>query len=86
MSSIREYTTVQREKIKAQIMEEMEKSFDVNKFGKGTPIWMSILFILRKFNRGNYYGTFEFKVLGTSCNDVKEKDVTHKLQEMFEDP
>lgn len=86
MSNIQVYTRDQRDKIKAQIMVEVEKSFEVNRFGKGTPIWMCILFILKKFNRGSYYGTLELKVLGTSCNDVKEKEVTHKLQEMFEDP
>jgi len=86
MSSIREYTPDQRDVIKTQVMGELERAFDVNKFGKGTPVWMSILFILKKFNRGNYYGTFELKVLGTSCNDVREREVTHKLQEIFDDP
>ena len=86
MSTVMKYDPDQREKIKAQICEELDKSFDVNQYGKGTPMWMSLLFMLRRFNRGNYYGTFELKILGTSANDVKEKEVTHKLQEMFEEP
>ena len=46
---------------------------------------MNLLFILDNFNQGNYYGTFELKLLGTSCNDIKEKERTHKLQEIYED-
>jgi len=86
MSNIRNYTPEQREKIQKQIHLEVDRSFDVNKFGKGSPAWMGLLFMLKRFNRGNYYGTFEWKVLGTSANDVKEKEVTHKLQEIFDEP
>jgi len=80
-----EYTKEQKEKILKQINEKLLTSFDVNKFGKGTPLWMNLLFILDNFNKGNYYGTFELKLLGTSCNDIKEKERTHKLQEIYED-
>lgn len=83
MSSIRDYTPEQREKIKGIIYKELDRSFDINVFGKGTPLWLNLLFMLRAFNKGNYYGTLELKILGTSCNDVKEKEVTHKLQETF---
>jgi len=86
MSNIRDYTPEQREKIKQVVNQELEKSFDINKFGKGTPLWMNLLFILQKFNEGNYYGTIEIKILGTACNDAKEKERTHKMMEIFTDP
>lgn len=86
MSQVKKYTEEQKEKIKKSVCDALEKSFEINAWGKGTPLWMSILFILKKFNRGNYYGTLEIKILGTSCNDAKEKEVTHKLLELYEEP
>jgi hypothetical protein len=80
------YSEKAKKSIIKSIVDELERSFDVNKFGKGTPFWMSLLFLIKRFNRGNYYGTLEFKILGTSCNDVKEKERTFKLMEVFEDP
>jgi len=84
--NVQDYTETQREKIRQQVLEALEKSFEVNKFGKGTPFWMGILFVLKKFNSGNYYGSLEVKILGTSCNDIKEKERTHKLLEIFKEP
>ena len=81
--NITDYTPEQREKIKARVIEALDKSFEVNKFGKGTPLWMSLLFILERFNKGNYYGSLELKILGTSANDIKEKERTHKLLEQY---
>jgi|TARA_B100002019_G_C21094345_1_gene510237 hypothetical protein len=84
--NITDYTPEQREKIKNRVMEALDRSFDVNKFGKGTPLWMSLLFILERFNKGNYYGSLELKILGTSANDIKEKERTHKLLEQYVEP
>lgn len=84
--SITNYTQEQRDKIKTRLIEAIDKSFDVNKFGKGTPLWMSLLFILERFNKGNYYGSLELKILGTSANDIKEKERTHKLLETYTEP
>ena len=84
--NITDYTPEQKEQIKQRLIEAIDKSFDVNKFGKGTPFWMSLLFILERFNKGNYYGSLELKILGTSANDVKEKDRTHKLLEKYIEP
>lgn len=84
--NITDYTPEQKEKIKQRLNEAIDKSFEVNKFGKGTPFWMSLLFILERFNKGNYYGSLELKILGTSANDVKEKDRTHKLLEKYVEP
>lgn len=84
--NITDYTPEQREKIKARVIEALDKSFEVNKFGKGTPLWMSLLFILERFNKGNYYGSLELKILGTSANDIKEKERTHKLLEQYIEP
>lgn len=84
--NITDYTPEQREMIKERLITAIDKSFDVNKFGKGTPLWMSLLFILERFNKGNYYGSLELKILGTSVNDVKEKERTHKLLETYTEP
>ncbi len=84
--NVTDYNPEQREKIKKRLIEAIDKSFEVNKFGKGTPLWMSLLFILERFNKGNYYGSLELKILGTSANDIKEKDRTHKLLEKYVEP
>ena len=86
MSNVKKYTPEQAAKIKAWINKELDEAFRINAFGKGTPIWMSILFMLQKFNTGKYYGTLELKILGMSVNDVKEKEVTYKLQERYNEP
>jgi len=86
MSKIKTYSEEAKEKIRQSIFDELEKSFKTNAYGKGTPMWMNILFLLKKFNPGNYYGTIDIKILGTSCNDAKEREITHKLIEQFEDP
>ena len=83
---IKEYTEEQKEAIKHKLCERLDKSFDVNKYGKGTPFWMNLFFILDKFNKGNYYGSIELKILGTSCNDAKETERTHKLMEIYPEP
>ena len=84
--NVQDYSQEQKEKINSRVLEALEKSFQVNRYGKGTPFWMNLLFILERFNRGNYYGTLELKILGTSCNDAKEKERTHKLQEVIKEP
>ena len=83
---VKEYTEEQKKAIKRRLIDRLEKSFEVNKYGKGTPMWMNLYFLLDKFNKGNYYGTIELKILGTSCNDAKEKDITHKLMEIYPEP
>jgi hypothetical protein len=80
------YTEDQKKQIRTQIIQDLDKAFEVNKFGKGTPMWMNLLFILKRFNKGNYYGSLELKILGTSCNDIKEKERTFKLLEVFKEP
>jgi len=78
-----EYSQKEKELILKRLNEKILKSLEVNKYGKGTPLWMDLEFILDQFNQGNYYGTLELKILGTSCNDVKEKERTHKLLEIY---
>lgn len=81
-----DYNSAQREEIKRQILKALDESFEVNKHGKGTPMWQNILFLLDKFNQGNYYGIIEIKIVGTSANDAKEKERTHRLQEIYKEP
>jgi len=80
-----EYTEEQKKEIKKKVEQALYKSFDVNKFGQGCPMWMNILFLLEQFNSGKYYGTIEIKILGTSVNDAREKEKTHKMREIFVD-
>lgn len=80
------YTPQEQEQIEDIIIKELRKSFGINQYGQGTPFWMNVLFLLRKFNQGNYYGSVLMKILGTSCQDAKEVEVTHKLKELFNDP
>ena len=80
------YTEEQKEMIKKRLLAKLDEAFEVNKHGKGTPIWMNVEFLLDRFNKGNYYGVIEIKVVGTSCNDAKEKERTHRLQEIYSEP
>jgi hypothetical protein len=77
------YDEEQKQEIRDAVLNRLERSFEVNRTGKGTPLWLNIIFMLDLFNRGNYYGTLLLKILGTSCNDVREQDVTHKLSEKY---
>jgi len=80
-----EYTEEQKQEIRELLLARLERSFETNKHGKGTPFWLNVLFMFDLFNRGNYYGTMILKILGTSCNDVREGEVTHKLSEKYSD-
>ena len=82
---VRTYTDEQKAEIVKFVSEKLMKSMDVNRHGVGIPLWMNISFILDKFNRGNYYGTISLKMLGTSCADARELDVSHKLYETYTD-
>ena len=82
---LRAYTPKEKEKIKTFLCELLDKSFEVNKHGNSPPLWMSLAFILEKFNTGNFYGTISIKVIGTSVNDAKEVDRTHKLVEYYDE-
>lgn len=85
---MRQYTEEEKDIIKAVILKKLDKAFEVNSFGQGTtpPLWMNLMFLLDKFNTGCYYGTLSFKIQGTSCMDVREAEVTHKVREHYEDP
>ena len=85
MSTLK-YNKEQQEKIEQLVLTKLRKSFDINSYGRGTPLWMNICFLLDRFNKGNFYGSILIKVLGTSCNDVKETEVTHKLLEIYPEP
>lgn len=84
-SHLLEYTEEQKAEIKKRVNQALYKSLEVNKYGQGCPMWMNILFLLDRFNSGKYYGTIEIKVLGTSVNDAKEKEKTHKMREIYPD-
>jgi hypothetical protein len=84
---MKQYTLAEKERIKSLISAQIEQSFLTNQSGAGTPFWMNVLFLLEKFNQGgNYYGTVAIKIMGTSCQNAKELEVTHKLIERYEDP
>jgi len=80
-----EYNEKQKAEIREKVIGALNKSFEVNKFGQGCPMWMNLLFLLDQFNSGKYYGTIEIKILGTSVNDAREKEKTHKMREIYPD-
>ena len=82
---VKKYTDKQKAEIVEFITEKLMKSLEVNRHGVGTPLWMNIAFILDKFNKGSYYGTLAIKMLGTSCADARELEVSHKLHEVYTD-
>lgn len=86
---MKQYSEEEKSLIKAVILKKLDKAFEVNSYGPGAntpPFWMNLLFILDKFNTGCYYGTISLKIQGTSCMDIKELEVTHKVREHYEDP
>lgn len=68
------------------ITEELKKAEEIHKTDKTTiEPHKAILFFLKKYNTGNYYGTIAIKVTGTQVQNPKEQEVTHRLDLIFED-
>lgn len=85
---MKQYSEEEKALIHALVLKKLDRALEVNSLAPGTtpPLWMDLLFILDKFNTGCYYGTVALKIQGTSCMDVKELEVTHKVREQYEDP
>jgi len=74
-----------RKKIEEAILEELRTSMDLEADPMSKPMWANILFMLRKFNKGNFFGTFQIKVLGTSIRDIRVVDRSYKMEDELSD-
>jgi hypothetical protein len=83
--SVKKLTPEQQKKIEDRVIEALRKSFRVGESSRTVPMWQNLLFLLDKYNNGNYYGTIAIKILGISCNDAREVEVTHKLVETYDE-
>jgi hypothetical protein len=74
-------------KLKKVFEEELKKAEKVNAEspqGSGINLYKALIFILKKYNSGNYYGTIALKFTGTTIQNPKELEVTHRLELDFE--
>ena len=65
------------------LMETLEKSIELNE--KATPdtgvdLTRALIFMLEKYNTGNYFGTIALKFTGLTVQNPRELEVTHRLE------
>lgn len=61
-----------KEEIIDVISKELERSFSLEPKGMErnagcVPVWMNVLYILKRYNNGNTRGVFSIKIAGTDC-------------------
>ncbi|MCR4284676.1 MAG: hypothetical protein NUV97_01365 [archaeon] len=78
-------TQINKVEIIKAVIQELQKSFETDSMAsdKGIPIYKNILYVLEKYNTKSYYGTLNIKITGPSCFDIKESEVTHKLDNQY---
>lgn len=69
--------------IRKKLSKALDKAVKLNE--KATPdtgidLCRALLFILDKYNKGNYYGTVALKFTGLTVQNPREVEVTHRLE------
>jgi len=73
-----------REKIKRVLLEKFDKTLDVNSLADGVPVWKVLFFMLDCINTASFYGTFEWKIIGTKVKDVKITNQTFRSDGIYD--
>ena len=74
--------------LKQKFDEELKKALALNRqcpIDKGIPLYKALIFLLERYNDGDYYGTIGIKFSGTIVQNPKEVDVTHRLETAYEE-
>jgi len=74
--------------LKLKFDNELEKALKINDQSpkdSGIDLLRSLIFVLQKYNTGNYYGTIALKFTGTMIQNPREIEVTHRLEVEIKD-
>lgn len=74
--------------LKSKFDEELKKAIKINEQSpsdSGIDLLRALIFILQKYNTGNYYGTIALKITGTMIQNPRELEVTHRLEVEIKD-
>jgi hypothetical protein len=72
-------------RLESQIIDELEKAALIHQTDPtNIEPHKAILFFLKKYNTGRYYGTIALKITGAQVQNPKELEVTHRLDLQFE--
>jgi hypothetical protein len=67
------------------LLKKFRRAQKMNSHGDGTPAWKNVFFLLDLIGQGDFYGTFQVKVLGCVTKDAKILERTFKVDEMYRD-
>jgi len=74
--------------LKSKFDEELKKAIKINEQSpkdSGIDLFRALIFVLQKYNSGNYYGTIALKFTGTMIQNPRELEVTHRLEVEIKD-
>lgn len=71
-------------KIERLICEGLRKSFKRD-IGKGVPMWSNILYLLDRYNEGNFIGNLSLRIAGGVAYGVRIKEQEIMMGEYFAD-
>lgn len=69
-------------KIEKLICEGLRKSF-VRDIGKGVPMWSNILYLLDRYNDGDFIGNLSLRIVGNVACGVRIKEQEIRMGEYF---
>lgn len=73
------------QRLQSQIIEELTKATEIHKTDPtNIEPHKAVLFFLKKYNTGKYYGTIALKITGAQVQNPKELEVTHRLDLQYE--
>jgi hypothetical protein len=74
--------------LKSKFDEELKKAIKINEQSpkdSGIDLFRALIFVLQRYNSGNYYGTIALKFTGTMIQNPRELEVTHRLEVEIKD-
>ena len=69
--------------LQERLYKEIQTGLKLNSkapLSNGIDLCRALIFVLEKYNSGNYYGTIALKMTGTMIQNPREIEVTHRLE------
>ena len=79
-----EFSDEEKLRVKKEVIEKLNKSFEVNSAGDGVPFYKAILHLLDIFNLGNFYGCITIKLMGPKLKSITHDSVSIRLDTDYE--
>jgi len=76
------------EKLQKRLLKSIQLGLKTNSkasVDNGIDLARALIFVLDKYNTGNYYGTIALKFTGIVVQNPREIEVTHRLEIEIED-